>query len=134
MALPTTLEVTATRAAKREAVVDGAVVLQAVAVVVQTVVTRRGSPFAVVEGIRATAVPVCDDGLDNDQDGLADYLLFGGGDSGCSHPADVSEEPQCADGFDNDGDGLTDYREREEELDERDPQCLSRADDSEFSP
>lgn len=38
-------------------------------------------------------MPACDDGIDNDQDGLTD---FAGGDDGCSSAADDSEEGSCA--------------------------------------
>jgi uncharacterized protein YkwD len=55
----------------------------------------------------------CDDGVDNDGDGLVDFM----GDWGCSSAEDVSELPACADGLDNDGDGLVDYPD--------DPQCLA---------
>jgi subtilisin len=47
----------------------------------------------------------CDDGEDNDGDGLADFLE----DPGCLHPAAPLESPQCQDGIDNDGDGKMDY-------------------------
>jgi hypothetical protein len=65
-------------------------------------ITRAGFEFQVT----ATAVPVpaCDDGLDNDGDGLTDYPE----DFGCHEPDDVSEEEDCRDGIDNDGDGFTD--------------------------
>ncbi len=53
---------------------------------------------------------LCDDGIDNDRDGLIDYA---GGDPGCDSPEDDSEKSttyECDDGIDNDGDGLIDYR------------------------
>lgn len=49
----------------------------------------------------------CNDGIDNDGDGLTDY----GQDPGCSAADDSSETDTnyvCDDGLDNDGDGLTD--------------------------
>ncbi|MFH2007876.1 MAG: hypothetical protein ABI333_14935 [bacterium] len=63
------------------------------------------------------SVPRCNDGLDNDGDGLIDFLE----DPGCQDPLDNTELddclgpgfgpgcPACADGIDNDGDGLTDW-------------------------
>src|SRR4030042_1087711 len=47
----------------------------------------------------------CQDGQDNDGDGLVDEL-----DPGCTGPKDTSElgTTECDDGVDNDGDGLTD--------------------------
>jgi DNA-binding beta-propeller fold protein YncE len=56
-----------------------------------------------------TPAPACNDGIDNDGDGLADYPA----DPGCTNPTDASEhDPSlaCDDGIDNDGDGLVDYR------------------------
>ncbi len=55
---------------------------------------------------------LCEDGEDNDEDGLSDFPL----DSGCSTPSDDDEAdpdplPECADGLDNDEDGLIDYPE-----------------------
>lgn len=57
---------------------------------------------------------VCNDGMDNDGDGLTDYPA----DPGCESALDETETdtcpgvgpgcPQCADGVDNDGDGLAD--------------------------
>ena len=60
----------------------------------------------------------CDDGLDNDADGLADYPA----DPGCASPADTDEHSfaPCDDGADNDGDRAADYP--------RDPGCASPAD------
>lgn len=51
----------------------------------------------------------CQDGIDNDGDGLID---FAGGDPGCDSPTDLSETSTllpCDDGDDNDGDGRTDF-------------------------
>jgi len=57
--------------------------------------------------------PECDDGIDNDGDGLADM-----DDPGCQDATDLSERSPllpCDDGLDNDGDGL---------VDTADPGCL----------
>ncbi len=55
----------------------------------------------------------CNDGSDNEPDGLTDYPA----DTGCTSPLDLSEAPDCGDGIDNDGDGLID--------DPNDPDCIS---------
>jgi len=52
-----------------------------------------------------TALPACQDGVDNDGDGLVDFPA----DGGCRWPWDPSEQLDCADGLDNDGDGLVDH-------------------------
>jgi hypothetical protein len=52
----------------------------------------------------------CNDGVDNDGDGFAD---FAGGDPGCYFAGDASERSPllpCDDGIDNDGDGRIDFR------------------------
>jgi hypothetical protein len=46
----------------------------------------------------------CDDGADNDGDGLVDLA-----DPGCFWEGDGSEEPACSDGLDNDWDGAVDH-------------------------
>ena len=74
----------------------------------------------------ASAVPPkrCNDGIDNDGDGLTDFPA----DPDCGSANDNSEAPEvaaCADGTDNDGDGRID-------LD--DPGCTSASDDSEIDP
>jgi hypothetical protein len=54
--------------------------------------------------IQGSAPPACDNGIDDDGDGLTD---FGGLDGGCTSPTDPDEtEPgrPCDDGVDNDGD------------------------------
>ena len=65
----------------------------------------------------------CSDGLDNDEDGQADFP----DDLGCVGPSDNSEDsapsPACSDGRDNDGDTLIDYPV--------DPGCLVPQADSE---
>jgi uncharacterized repeat protein (TIGR03806 family) len=47
---------------------------------------------------------VCNDGLDNDGDGLRDYPA----DPGCASAASPTERTECDDGLDNDGDGESD--------------------------
>ncbi len=55
-----------------------------------------------------TLVAECDDGIDNDRDGLVDWPA----DVGCDDPTDASEHSPalpCDDGQDDDGDGGTDF-------------------------
>jgi hypothetical protein len=59
----------------------------------------------------------CNDGLDQDFDGLTDLA-----DPGCSSVLDASEGADCADGLDNDGDGLVDAAQ--------DPGCADASDTS----
>ncbi|MGI9431267.1 MAG: hypothetical protein ACR2PQ_03590, partial [Myxococcota bacterium] len=47
----------------------------------------------------------CDDGVDNDGDGLTDYPA----DPGCTGAWSVNEDPECSDGLDNDEDGAIDW-------------------------
>jgi hypothetical protein len=47
----------------------------------------------------------CDDGLDNDGDGLIDFPA----DPGCSAESANREDAKCQDGLDNDGDGSIDF-------------------------
>jgi hypothetical protein len=54
---------------------------------------------------RSPCASDCQDGIDNDGDGLVDRA----GDPGCATPDDLSERAECEDGYDNDGDGVTDY-------------------------
>lgn len=65
-----------------------------------------------------STTPLCNDGIDNDFDGLTDYP----NDPACLTVNGTTEYPQnfyqCNDGVDNDGDGLTDYP--------ADPSCLSQ--------
>jgi len=66
----------------------------------------------------------CEDGVDNDGDGLIDFPA----DPGCDSPADNDEtDPvagaQCSDGLDNDGDGLIDFP--------ADPGCTDANDNNE---
>ena len=60
-----------------------------------------------------TSTIACQDGLDNDGDGLIDYPA----DPGCSGARGRKENPQCNDGIDNDGDTLIDYP--------ADPECVA---------
>jgi YVTN family beta-propeller protein len=46
----------------------------------------------------------CNDGIDNDGDGMIDLA-----DTGCSSSVGNMENPQCSDGYDNDGDGRIDF-------------------------
>jgi len=62
----------------------------------------------------------CDDGFDNDSDGLIDTQ-----DPQCASPQGVSESPTCSDGVDNDRDGFVDFG--------ADPGCQSVNDSSELS-
>ena len=61
----------------------------------------------------STSTIACEDGLDNDGDGLIDYPA----DPGCSGATSKKENPQCDDGIDNDGDTLIDYP--------ADPNCVA---------
>jgi hypothetical protein len=63
-----------------------------------------------VDASEHTATWACDDGWDNDGDGLADA----GFDPGCPNGHSMPENPVCDDGIDNDGDLLIDFA---------DPQC-----------
>ncbi len=72
----------------------------------------------------ATPVPACQNGVDDDSDGLIDMA-----DPGCSSPADNNEgdgTSQCQDGIDNDGDGAADFP--------NDFSCSSRQDNDETMP
>jgi hypothetical protein len=51
-------------------------------------------------GEHAPTLP-CDDGIDNDGDGLPDFPE----DPGCAWQGGSTESPECNDGVDNDGDG-----------------------------
>ena len=77
---------------------------------------------AVFDTVTVTVDPACDDGLDNDGDGLVDFPA----DPGCSDATDTTETDAaliCDDGLDNDGDGLADVA--------NDPGCSSTADATE---
>ncbi len=49
-------------------------------------------------------LPDCNDGIDDDGDGLVDHPA----DPGCGSPTSLLEAPACNDGVDNDGDGKID--------------------------
>ena len=58
--------------------------------------------------LAVTTKPSCNDGIDDDGDGLTDFPS----DPGCSSASDLDERSPllvCDDGADNDGDGLADY-------------------------
>jgi cysteine-rich repeat protein len=61
----------------------------------------------------------CDDGIDNDGDGLVDF----GEDPGCQTASSPKENPKCDDGIDNDGDGKIDWDGGGLGL--PDPQCVN---------
>jgi Carbohydrate esterase, sialic acid-specific acetylesterase len=68
------------------------------------------------------SLPTCNDGIDNDRDGVADYP----GDPSCPSRTSSGElGGPCSDGVDNDGDGTIDFP--------ADPGCVSPADGSERS-
>jgi len=56
------------------------------------------------DGIGDVCETPCNDGVDNDRDGAADYPL----DAGCASKDATREDPACQDGVDNDGDGRID--------------------------
>lgn len=71
-----------------------------------TVVGDGVNPAGQPEGWVALLSPTaCNDGLDNDGDGLFDHPE----DPDCLAPGDRSETADCGDGLDNDGDGLADH-------------------------
>lgn len=79
-----------------------------------------------VSGSGSSAPAACNDGIDNDGDGLSDLA-----DPGCSSAQDNDEFNEatpppaaCNDGIDNDGDGLTDMA---------DPGCSDAQDNDEFN-
>jgi uncharacterized repeat protein (TIGR01451 family) len=80
------------------------------------------NPDVVVTGLGGVAA--CNDGLDNDGDGLTDFP----DDPGCLSALDLDEAdtPQCADGIDNDMDGDIDFPD--------DTSCSSFADNDESGP
>ncbi len=69
--------------------------------------------------------PQCNDGIDNDGDGLIDFPV----DPGCDNANDNDETDaqfsQCSDGIDNDGDGLIDFP--------ADPGCADANDNTELN-
>jgi hypothetical protein len=73
-----------------------------------------GFACAGTPGSRTCRPAACNDGLDNDGDGIADFP----NDPGCTASSDTDESdscpsgadcPACSDGIDDDGDGLIDY-------------------------
>jgi len=91
--------------------------------------------YAEQDGVTTASFPVsgscgtppvaqCNDGIDNDGDGLTDFPA----DPGCTDAndndeTDASPAAQCSDGIDNDGDGLTDFP--------ADPGCTDANDNNE---
>lgn len=80
----------------------------------------------------------CDDGVDNDGDGLTDWDGGGGSpDPGCDDPADASERSdaiECDNGLDDDGDGRLDFDPEtfaDPTQGSGDPGCASAASDDE---
>jgi hypothetical protein len=76
-----------------------------------------------IEVIVESLIVACNDGEDNDEDGLVDLE-----DPGCERPRDEDETdpdelPECGDGIDNDEDGATDFPD--------DAQCSAAGDGSE---
>ena len=87
--------------------------------------TGMAAPHAMTSTTWAPTDPACDDDLDNDGDGLADYP----DDPGCSAAVDESENAvgvACDDRIDNDGDGFVDFP--------GDPGCAGPADAAEGDP
>lgn len=69
---------------------------------------------------RLVPLPQCDDGIDNDQDGLIDL-----GDLGCFDEGSATEDPECSDGIDNgDLDLLADWDGAG--VGPPDPQCVNK--------
>jgi len=77
-----------------------------------------------------TGVYPCDDGKDNDDDGVWDYRPGAEGDPGCLGPEDLSENGTlaCDNLRDDDGDGLVDFRLSGDSVD---PGCAGPDDDLE---
>lgn len=67
-------------------------------------VTVSSNPLPSVPTPPESSSSACQDGIDNDSDGLTDYPA----DRGCISPQDSNEVGQCQDGIDNDNDGLID--------------------------
>jgi hypothetical protein len=86
-----------------------------------------GGTFDLTLAVRDAAFPVlvpfvCDNGADDDADGLVDFP----DDPGCESPAGATEQhvPACSNGADDDGDTLGDHP--------ADPGCTSALDESEL--
>lgn len=74
----------------------------------------------------------CQDGIDNDGDGLTDFGVGLDNDLGCASASDDSEraeQHQCDDGIDNDGDGKIDFTPPEGGT--KDPGCTNFTDHTE---
>jgi hypothetical protein len=93
-------------------------------------------PFDFGPKLVPNAVSECNDGADNDADGVSDFPY----DEGCESDEDPREEllarhRQCSDGIDNDGDGVIDFdgnhNGRRDSSD--DPGCASASDDDEYN-
>jgi len=69
--------------------------------------------------------PACNDGVDNDGDGLMDMNDPGCDSNGDKDETNAAPPAACGDGADNDGDGLTDYPS--------DPGCSSSSDGDEYN-
>ena len=91
-------------------------------------VCASGFACAGTPGSRTCRPAACNDGRDNDGDGIADYP----NDPGCASVSDNDESdscpggagcPACSDGLDNDGDGMIDYPD--------DPSCSAASGTSE---
>ncbi len=75
-----------------------------------------GDDIAISRFLFDKAIVACNDGIDNDLDGLVDAI-----DPGCRDNGWPTESPECDDGTDNDGDGGTDW-----DGVPPDPQCIGR--------
>ena len=87
---------------------------------ITSAVAKNAIPSKELADTCAGGCPECDDGIDNDGDGLVDWAE----DPGCGGiPAwPLGEEPECNDGVDNNSDGL---------IDTDDPSCQGPSDDPE---
>ena len=68
------------------------------------------------------SIPACQDGVDNDGDGLLDFPT----DPGCMTASSTKENPRCDDDLDNDNDGKIDW-DGGSRLGTPDPECAGRA-------
>ena len=96
-------------------------------VIVERSASASPAPFVVDIQVESL-VRACNDGEDNDGDGLIDFP----NDPGCMYDMDDSEvspdvTPECADGIDNDGDNALDYADG----DTGDVDCFSASDNTE---
>jgi hypothetical protein len=96
------------------------------------------TPGAIGIFARAPEGPACDNGVDDDGDGLADFpadpqcgdaagSIDHPADLQCTRPGDASERIDCTNGLDDDGDGLADAADpgcaNAASPDREDPQC-----------